>query len=169
MACSGKDACILLPILVQNACGSSRSGVGATIDYCLAWVICVCLLCGFVCMGRSTQIVRILITASPRMYREALALSAHRHRSDLEVRIAPPEEISEEVRSFRPHLLVRNDTDGLDPKVLAGVPCWVEVLYSDSMDVRIGVDGRIDEIHDICMEDLLAVIDEATELVSEAS
>ena len=69
--------------------------------------------CRLVYMGRGTQIVRILITVSPRMYREALALSVHNHRPDLEVRIAPPEEAKAETGSFEPHLLVRN---GLRPR-----------------------------------------------------
>ena len=56
---------------------------------------------------------------------------------------------------------MRNDTDGIDLKVLEGVPCWVEVLYSDSMDAKISVDGRIEEAEDISTEDLLRVADEA--------
>jgi len=66
--------------------------------------------------------VRVLITVSPLMYREAIAHSLHQRRPDFEVRIAPPEAVEEEVRAFEPRLLVRNDTDGLDPGVLAGVP-----------------------------------------------
>ena len=66
--------------------------------------------------------MRVLITVSPLMYREAIAHSLHRRRPDFEVRIAPPEAVEEEVRAFEPRLLVRNDTDGLDPGVLAGVP-----------------------------------------------
>ncbi len=65
------------------------------------------------------------------------------------------------MRNFEPHLLVRNVTDGIDHEVLAGVPCWVEVLYSDSMDAKICVDGRIKEAKDISTEELLQVTDEA--------
>src|SRR3712207_1072713 len=93
--------------------------------------------------------MRVLITLTPLMYREAVAKSLRQSRPGFEVRIAPPEAVEEEVRSFQPHLLVRNDTDGLDPEVLAGVPCWVEVLYSDSMDAKICVDGRVKETKDI--------------------
>jgi hypothetical protein len=103
--------------------------------------------------------MRVLITISPRMYREAVAHSLGQRRPDLEVRIAPPEDAEEEIRSFGPHLLVRNDTDGLDREVLEGVPCWVEVLYSDSMDAKICVDGRVEEARDISTEDLLRVVD----------
>jgi hypothetical protein len=105
--------------------------------------------------------MRTLIILTPRMYREAVAHSVRQSRPGFEVRIAPPEAVEEEVRTFEPHLLVRNDTDGLDPEVLAGVPCWVEVLYSDSMDAKISVDGRIEVAKDISTEGLLRVADEA--------
>ncbi len=45
--------------------------------------------------------------------------------------------------------------------MLAGVPCWIEVLYSDSMDAKISVDGRVEEAKDISTEELLRVADEA--------
>ena len=102
----------------------------------------------------------MLITLTPLMYREAVAQSVREKRPGFEVRIAPPEGVEEEVRAFEPHLLVRNDTDGLDPRVLEGVPCWVEVLYSDSMDAKISVEGREEETNDIATDDLLRVADE---------
>jgi hypothetical protein len=105
--------------------------------------------------------MRVLVTVSPQMYREAIALSLHRNRPHFEVRLAPPEAAEEQVRDFRPHLLVHNDTDGLDPGVLDGVPFWVEVCYSDGMDAKIGVDGRVEEARDISTERLLRVADEA--------
>jgi hypothetical protein len=106
--------------------------------------------------------MRTLITLTPLMYREAVAHSLRQSRPGFEVRIAPPEAAEEEVRSFEPHLLVRNDTDGIDHKVLGSAPCWVEVLYSDSMDAKISVDGRVKEVvSDISTEKLLRVADEA--------
>ncbi len=105
--------------------------------------------------------MRILITVSPRMYREALALAIHRHRPDYEVRIASPEDVYEEVGRFDPHLLVRADNDGLDLLMLESVPSWVEVIYTDSMNARIALDGSIEEISDMPIDDLLKVVDEA--------
>ncbi len=112
--------------------------------------------------------MRVLITVSPRMYREATALSLHRHRPHFEVRIAPPETAEEEVKAFRPHLLVHNDTDGLNEEVLEDVLCWVEVLYSDSMDAKISVDGHLEEVKDISADDLLRAADEAAARVRDA-
>ncbi len=109
--------------------------------------------------------MRILITVSPRMYREALALAIHRHRPDLEVRMAAPEDVYEEVGRFNPHLIVRNDNDDFDPMLLEHVPCWVEVMYTDSMNAKIGMDGSVEEVSDIAIDDLLRVVDEAERLV----
>jgi hypothetical protein len=111
--------------------------------------------------------MRTLITLTPLMYREGIASSLRQSRPGFEVRIAPPEAAEEEVRSFEPHLLVRNDTDGIDHKVLGSAPCWVEVLYSDSMDAKISVDGRLKETKDISTDDLLRVADEAAARVRE--
>jgi hypothetical protein len=102
------------------------------------------------------------------MYREALALSVQKHRPELEVRIAPPEAVGAEVRSFDPHLLVRNDNDGLDHLGMEDVLCWIEIIYSDHMDANISVAGQVSKVRDSSMDDLLAVVDEATELVSES-
>jgi hypothetical protein len=118
--------------------------------------------------GAYFQIVRVLVTVSPLMYREAIALSLHQRRPDFEVRIAPPEAAEKEVRGFGPHLLVHNDTDGLDRSVLEGVPCWVEVQYSDSMDAKISVDGRLEEFRDISTDDLLRAADEVVARVRRA-
>jgi hypothetical protein len=111
--------------------------------------------------------VRILVTIMPLMYREAIAGYLLQHRPGYEVRSSAPENIEEEVILFAPHLLVHDDTDGLDPEVLRGVPCWIEVLYSDSMGARISVEGRIEENPDISTEVLLRVADEAAAGIRE--
>jgi hypothetical protein len=105
--------------------------------------------------------MRALITLSPLMYREAIAHSLRQRRPGFEVRTALPEAaVEEEVRVFEPHLLVRNGTDGIDPGVLAGVPCWIEVQYSDSMDAKIYLEGRVAKVKDISTEELVRVADE---------
>jgi hypothetical protein len=80
--------------------------------------------------------------------------------------IAPSESLDGEVTSFRPHLLVRNDDDGAGPESLNAIACRIEILYSDGMGAKINLNGRIREIKDICVEDLLQIVDEAEGLVS---
>lgn len=96
------------------------------------------------------------------MYREAIALSIHRHRPDLDVRIVPPEAAEGELASFRPHLLVYNDTAGILAEALKVVLLRVEVLYSDGMDARVSADGEVSEARDMSTEDLLRTVDQAS-------
>ena len=102
--------------------------------------------------------MRVLVTLSPRMYREAIALSIQRNRSTLEVRIFPPEATEEEVESFRPDPLIHDDTVPIPEEVLEGVPTRVEMLYSDSMDARVRADGMVSQMRDMSTEDLLRTV-----------
>jgi hypothetical protein len=43
---------------------------------------------------------------------------------------------------------------------LAGVPCWIEVQYSDSMDAKIYLEGRVEKVKNISTEELVRVADE---------
>jgi hypothetical protein len=52
--------------------------------------------------GAYIQIVRVLVTVSPLMYREAIAISLRQRRPDFEVRFAPSGAAEEEVRGFGP-------------------------------------------------------------------
>lgn len=111
--------------------------------------------------------MRILITAAPLMYRELFALAVHRRRPDIEILIAPSATLDGQVESFAPHLFVRNDTDGAGMERLTGALCWVEILYSDGLDARISLDGKVWEIEDISMDDLIDIIEETEGLIPE--
>lgn len=163
-----ENGCILPPILPRDAAvcllcvaGGYRFGGqlpdGRPVRAHLAWLVCP---------KRSAYMVRILITLNPRMYRETIALAILRHRPSVEVKVASPENAVEEVDGFRPHLLVRNDNDGLDGEVLTGVQCQIEVMYTDSMSARVTIGGRTEEISDMGTEGLLAVVDEAEGVLS---
>jgi hypothetical protein len=118
--------------------------------------------------------IRVLVTLSPRMYRQAVALSVQRGRPGLvDVRLAPPEAMEEQLASFRPHLLVHNDAASADSgsgaapvpeAALRTVPHRMEVLYSDGMDARLSADGTLSEIRDASTEDLLKAVDAASSL-----
>lgn len=110
--------------------------------------------------------MRILITVKPQMYRETLALALHNHRPDAEVILGPSESLDGEVKSFAPHLLVRNDNDGAAPEHLNTIACRIEILFSDGMGARINLDRRVWQIEDMSVEDLLEVVDKVDDLVS---
>lgn len=103
--------------------------------------------------------MRVLVTVRPRMYRQVIALSIHRGRPDLDVRLAAPEASEEELADFRPHLLIHSDTDGLEPEAVARVLCCVTVHYSDGMDAQISASGEVSRESDMSTEDLLRVVD----------
>ena len=109
--------------------------------------------------------MRILVAVKPRIYREVLALSLHQHRPDAEVLLCPPEVLDREAGRFEPHLVVLDDNDGAAPDGLPGVLYRVEILLDASMGARISVDGRAREVKDICIEDLLAAVDEAEKMI----
>jgi hypothetical protein len=111
--------------------------------------------------------VRVLVTVEPRMYREAIALAVQRNRPEAEVMLVPEEVLDGQVEDFAPHVLVRNDSDGVAPEELLGsVVCFMEVLYTDGMAARVSVGESSYTIEDATVEDLLALVDEAEELVS---
>jgi hypothetical protein len=89
--------------------------------------------------------MRILIANTPLMYRESLALAVHRHNPDFEVMIADPASLDGEAERFGPHTLIRDD----------------------HLKVRISLDGKVSEIHEVSLYELLAALDEAARFVSE--
>ena len=111
---------------------------------------------------------RILVTISPLMYREAIALAIHRNRSGLDVRLASPEAAGRELAGFRPHLLVHNDTAPIPAGALDGIPCRVEVRYSDSMNARTIAEGVAEETDDMGTKGLLRAVDRAAALAGRA-
>ena len=118
---------------------------------------------------RNALPVRVLVTVKPRMYREAIALALQHNRPHFEVMLAPEASPDGQPGDFRPHMLVRNDTDGADMDRMGGVRCWVEVLYSDGMDARVSLDGEVWNIADISNEDLLGLADRTEALMLEGT
>ena len=130
--------------------------------------------------GNMEHMIRVLVTLWPQMYRQTVALSIQRDRPGLvDVRIAPPGAMEEELASFRPHLLVHNDPRGdlrggavQYPKealeaAIKKVPHRIEVLYSNGMDARLSADGRLTELLDASTDDLLRAVDAASSLADQ--
>jgi hypothetical protein len=120
-----------------------------------------------VAAGKTLVMTRVLITVTPRMYRQAIGLSIRRQRPGCEVRTAAPGDTESELATFRPHLLVHNDNDGLAAEVLAGVPWRVEMQYTDSMDAHVCTGGEVYATRYMSTEDLLRVVDMVSEIAKE--
>ena len=104
------------------------------------------------------------------MYREALALAVQRSRPEAEVVLAPEGALDGQADGLAPHVLVRNDggDGGVPEGLLRGVVCRAEVLYTDHMATRVSMaGGRTFTIEDACIDDLLALVDEAEAIASE--
>ncbi|MDQ3602294.1 MAG: hypothetical protein M3385_00285 [Actinomycetota bacterium] len=110
--------------------------------------------------------MRILIANTPLMYRESLALAIHRHNPDFEVMIADPATMDGEAERFGPHTLIRDD-DGIEVASPEDVVCWVGIMIDDHLKARISVDGKVSEIHEVSMDEVLAALEEAAKFVSE--
>ena len=111
--------------------------------------------------------VRVLVTVEPRMYREAIALAVQRNRPNSEVMLVSEEVMDGQAMDFAPHVVVRNDSEGeVTEELLGGVVCRMEVLYTDHMAARVSVGDRSYTIEDASIDDLLALVDEAEDLVS---
>ena len=126
----------------------------------------------FLSAERKAYLVRILITITPRLYREVLALSIHRRRPDFEVLLVPPgapRDLDGEAARFEPHVLVQDaEVAGLPPKVPYSVVCRVRILLTDRIDATIKLDGTISELRDASLDELFAALDEA-EMLALAS
>jgi hypothetical protein len=105
--------------------------------------------------------VRILITITPRMYGEVLALFIHHRRPDFEVLLAPPESLDGQAERFGSHVLVQDaDEDGLLLGLPDGVLCRIQLLDTGRMDATIELDGTASEVQDVSLEDLFEVLEE---------
>jgi hypothetical protein len=111
-------------------------------------------------------LVRILITITPRIYREVLALCIHRRRPDLEVLLAPAWPLDGRAERFEPHVLVQDaDEAGLPPALAGGVVCRVQILKKpERIEAAIELDGTTTELRDASLEELFVALEEAERL-----
>ena len=112
--------------------------------------------------------MRILVTISPRMYREVLALSIHRRYPDFEVLLALSWSLDGDTERFWPHVLVQDDEEaGLSLGMPDGVLCRILLLKTDRIDATIELDGTSSEVHDATLEDLFGGLEKAAESLSQ--
>ncbi len=94
------------------------------------------------------------------MYGEVLAFHFRQQRPQVEVVLASPQTLLAEVERVRPHLIVANE--GVPPQ-LKEMCFWVEVRADDRLDATISANGYSDTIHDVALQDMLAVVDKTVE------
>ena len=108
--------------------------------------------------------MRVLISIAPRLYRELLALALKERDPCLEVRVAAPQDLGRQARSFAPHLLLRTREA---PVEQTHATSWVELNFNDGpVHATVYIEGRHSEIEDAGINDLSAIIDETRRSIS---
>ena len=110
--------------------------------------------------------MRMLIAVAPTMYRQTLAHILKRERpNDDEVRLADPQALDREASSFRPHLIVCDDS-AAEVGEEVSIPSWIVIRYHDSMNASVFLDGQDTRlIQDMSIEDLIGVVEETQKLI----
>ena len=108
-------------------------------------------------------VVRILVAIQPRMYGEVLGFHIRQQRPLSEVVLATPETLQDEVRRTRPHLIIANEVPSDLKEQKMGVFFWVELSANDVLVASISANSHSTTIHDVSLQDFLAVVDKAEE------
>jgi hypothetical protein len=105
-------------------------------------------------------VVRILVAIEPQMYRQVLAFHLRQERPRADVVLTSSLTLQDEAKRLRPHLIFANEV----PPELKEKDCfWVEVRNDDGLVAIISADGYSTTIHDVSLQDLLAVVDKTQE------
>ena len=112
-------------------------------------------------MPVAAVVLRILVAIEPQMYRQVLAFHFRQERPRADVLLASPQTLHDEARRTRPHLIFANE---VPPEFKeAGGVFWVEVRTDDGLVATISADGYSTTIHDVSLQELLAVVDKTQE------
>lgn len=109
-------------------------------------------------------LVRVLVALEPQMYREVLVFHIRKERPHSEVVLASPQTLQAEAECMRPHLIIANEV----PPLLREMGFWVEVQANQGLVANISADGFSTTIHDVSLEELVAVVDKAEEELAHA-
>jgi hypothetical protein len=114
-------------------------------------------------MVAAVVVVRILVAIEPLMFREVIAHLFRQEHPRSEVVLASKQTLRAEAERIKPHLIVANEV----PPELKERGFWVEMPTSEVPVATISADGYSGTIHDVSLEDLLAVVDRAEEELAE--
>src|SRR4051794_5542868 len=99
-------------------------------------------------------VVRVLVALEPYMYAQVLAFHLCQQCPRSEVVLASLNTLSAEAGRTRPHLIIANN---VPPEYKERV-FWAEVRTDDDLEATIKVDGHLTTIHDVSLEDLVALV-----------
>lgn len=109
--------------------------------------------------------VRVLIAMEDRhrAYRETIESAIRAYRPRVEVAVSGLDALQEEVARLEPGVLISSRLPDAGLAGFAG-PAWIELAVEPEQPTRICVGGRLSEMCNPGLEELLSVIDEAERL-----
>jgi hypothetical protein len=99
------------------------------------------------------------------MYRQVLAFHFRQQRPQSEVVLVSPETLEAEAKHMRPHLIIANEVSPM----LKEMGFWVEIYTNEQLDADISANGCSTTIHDVSLQDLVAVVDKVEEELAHGS
>jgi DNA-binding transcriptional LysR family regulator len=102
--------------------------------------------------------LRVVVSNSPRSYREAMAEALRRLRPDFDVRLVEPGALEEELARGVPDVVL---CSGASHLVQSRVPFWVDLYPGGSRLTVVGAEGRLTTRPDIGLGELLDFVDRA--------
>ncbi len=104
----------------------------------------------------------VLLANEPRVYREAMATAFRRLRPGAEIIVAEADELDEQIRDLRPHLVMSSQA----ARCLEDHPLSHVLLYSEGESkALVSLDGQQTAILDVELDDLLLVIDRVQDVL----
>ena len=107
--------------------------------------------------------VRVLVANEPRAYREAFVGTLQTLRPAAEVVEARPEDLDQEVRVFRPDLVLCSHVSSLVEKAVLN---WVLLYPKNDPSIMVFTDGELSTVGNVDLNDLVALVDRTAEAIN---
>ena len=109
----------------------------------------------------SMEKIRVVVANEPRAYREALADALRNLCPRAEVSIIEPAALHQHVRRVTPHLVLGSE---LDPDMLTGLFCWVDLYPNGERYAVINIGGERTTVGNLDLAGLLRIVDQTERL-----
>lgn len=103
----------------------------------------------------------VLVAIEPRSYRQVIGQAIQALRPQIEVVVLDPSTLEAGVERLDPELVFANRPDVSAP---TGRPAWVEFRPYEEPPARVCLAGRLRELEEVELDDLLSLVDEAEEV-----
>jgi len=105
--------------------------------------------------------IRVVVANEPRAYREALADALRNLCPRAEVSIIEPAALRQHVRRVTPRLVLGSE---LDPDMLTGLFCWVDLYPNGERYAVINIGGERTIVGNLDLAGLLRIVDQTERL-----